>query len=638
MDFLICICSMLLYAVLLSISALGYGRICQKVSRIGALDGVTQCVLGLDLLVVVGGVMNWFEIISWETLTLLIAGGVIAAIATTVTAAQAPHKLLPRRAWPRLLVIALAAICLSTMVYWAASPGIYPNPHDDKQSYLVFPLKMLATGSLGNEPFSERRMVSGLGGHCFLQALVLAWLPMNCIALVDPGLATVLLALAPFAMTPRRFPLAGALLAACAIVIFPPPRINTTAIMLPALQMVGLYKTLRVAPKNTNRYRLAGLYGMQLAALAAMKSTMIPYLGLWLIALTALRMLQRKPEGSLVIGLGQTSVAALMCLLPWMAASLESNGTALYPLLGRGFHRTAYAAYHVTVDTIMTSFGYGFVVLKNPLFACLLAILAAGYDWKRQGQFGAARKPLFSPEALSLGIATVGGTGAVWFAVGGVGMDRYAFSATFAALWVLAFEFYVVRSHCRISRYWRHAILYSMCGLLIGYSYSPFVADRLTWLLRATHSVFDRQQTEAASRRQMYSDLFSSVPAGQRVLARLSDPYLCDFATHSVFIADCPGMASPPPGMPVGMGGEAMAAYLLENGIRYVAYSYHDEAGFSRSDPEFRSWLAPGKNLWVATIADLTFKFQDDLSELMATRRSVNDNGEVIILDLSQRR
>ena len=65
------------------------------------------------------------------------------------------------------------------------------NAGDDLQAYLVFPHKMLQTGSLGRNPFSKPRLAAALGGQVYLDTFIIASLPDEYLHLIDPGLASI---------------------------------------------------------------------------------------------------------------------------------------------------------------------------------------------------------------------------------------------------------------------------------------------------------------------------------------------------------------------------------------------------------------------------------------------------------------
>jgi hypothetical protein len=77
----------------------------------------------------------------------------------------------------------------------------------------------------------------------------------------------------------------------------------------------------------------------------------------------------------------------------------------------------------------------------------------------------------------------------------------------------------------------------------------------------------------SAKQKLQYAALQQSIPQGETVLTRLDAPFILDFKRNQLFLADWPGGASLPPGMPAFKGPEALANYLVSKSIRYIAYS-----------------------------------------------------------------
>jgi hypothetical protein len=105
-----------------------------------------------------------------------------------------------------------------------------------------------------------------------------------------------------------------------------------------------------------------------------------------------------------------------------------------------------------------------------------------------------------------------------------------------------------------------------------------------------------------------------------------------NFKKHTIWIADFRGTASLPPGMPSFKGEEGLADYLVSHSIRYVAYSYANEANFPRHF--FEPKLIPNKNKWLENQAVNTFEFQDSLQKLGESRKRIYDDGENFVIDL----
>jgi len=113
-------------------------------------------------------------------------------------------------------------------------------------------------------------------------------------------------------------------------------------------------------------------------------------------------------------------------------------------------------------------------------------------------------------------------------------------------------------------------------------------------------------------------------------------PFLFDFVRNRILLEDIPGLASPAPGQPFFAGAEALASYLVSNGVGYVAYDYASEAS------------VPGKGLLAALANDdrypvaqavvrLTFDFHHSLLELGLTRQRIFDDGTAFAVDLLNR-
>jgi len=98
-----------------------------------------------------------------------------------------------------------------------------------------------------------------------------------------------------------------------------------------------------------------------------------------------------------------------------------------------------------------------------------------------------------------------------------------------------------------------------------------------------------------------------------------------------VLIADYPGAAGPPPGMPTFEGPEKLAAYLLGASVRYVAYAYADEAEYRQSE---RAGLPDTP--WVQLDWKLAYDFQDNVAALMRTRRLLFRDDERAVIDLAE--
>jgi hypothetical protein len=132
-----------------------------------------------------------------------------------------------------------------------------------------------------------------------------------------------------------------------------------------------------------------------------------------------------------------------------------------------------------------------------------------------------------------------------------------------------------------------------------------------------------------------YQNAQAAVPEGAIVLACLSHPFMLDFKRNPIYTVDHAGGASPPPGIPVLGSDEELVAYLRRQSVRYVMYSYSDEASYGRIDAG--ESLKAGGNAYddrARKLAEYNIAFRDHLSALAQQGAKVFDDGEVFVLDL----
>ena len=119
-----------------------------------------------------------------------------------------------------------------------------------------------------------------------------------------------------------------------------------------------------------------------------------------------------------------------------------------------------------------------------------------------------------------------------------------------------------------------------LLGVLIGGGFDQFVLfEKWVGFTQFLNSFTERNIVSPAEVAE-YRDMQLAVPPGQKILVRLDKNFLLDFRRNIIYINDLPGGASLPPGIPIFKGPDALADYLIQHGIRYLAYSYGDEATF----------------------------------------------------------
>jgi hypothetical protein len=631
----------LAWALCVCVSFIGWGVSLARLFRLPRDIGSAGC-LGVSLAVCYGGVVDLLGIASQLTTVGFVAVGAIVGVAQIgALERDAFSALMPKALTARLMLAAIvlfAVVGVAGHIYYADY-----DVYDDYLAYLVYPQKLLQTGLLGFEPFSERRLLTSLGGLYFLQALVLVGSGFFYLHTIDPalGLALALLLLLD-AMARRRVALSwrfGVLLFALLLM---PTILNLTAILLPLALVLFVYLLLEADPDVEAGPRCAGrivAIALVASALIAIKTAYLPWIGFFLAFVYGRRIILDRFAWRSWLEPTLLAVLTLLFLLPWMLGSLRDVGTALFPALGRGFHASRYGIYPTPWELAPASDYLG-VLLRTGAIIMLQVLLA----WFI---FALVARDTRATIALEVGLLSASVVLVLAVAIG-TGLEvhypRYAYPGVAAALLVVAYRFATVASRspgagpsrmriaavvgaCVVAsaagyhgvvQYYGHAVT-NLGMAVLGPGFRPAM---LAYIVSHEEGVVP----QAILRMQR------AVPAGATVLERLDYPFLMDFRRNNVFIADYPAATSLPPGMPAFQGPEKLAAYLLGVSIRYVAYAYADQARF----PDWEKSLYNTGDRWIDFETKLAFDFQHNLAALMQTRRLVYKDDERVVIDLAE--
>lgn len=646
------------WGLVLLAALVGWGTLARAALGVGPADRAQRAAMGLASATVIGGVLDAAHGISQAVVLAWVAVGVIVSAVRTVAGARAalagstrsPHAYARARerapragaSWSRAaVVLALAVGVVGTFEYCGVvSSGRHPgevtasnfNNHDDFHAYLVFPRKMLATGTQGEDPFSERRLTTGLGGQPFLDTLVLAALSEQHLHIVDPALGSIVL-VAVFLAWARtaRVARSAALGAVFVFLLVPSPVVNVTALTTGAALYLALA---RLGPlpdpsrADLDARRNAGFVAtcaLLIAGAAALKATFLPAAALLGTVTLAWPAGTLRTRSARVLAGG---TAALLLLVPWMISLHRSSGTYLFPLLGRGVRGPAPDPTSFQLDPTA-------LLGVDPIGRRGLASLAlVGLAWlllsrraRRGGEATLAACAVVVVTVLSIGLR-------------GVDLYRYAYFVVAPTAMVLGARAASVLMgggrpiDARPSRPVRRAgaVVLAAGMLLFVLSLARDAVQRHRDFLGGIAFGMRGGTLDSGAERRGVHALQASIPTGATVLARLTKPYLMDFRRNPVYINDWPGGASPPPGVPAFQGSEALAAYLTRLGIRYVAYSYADEAGYRAS--KFAERLNRSAPPWIRNQTRYTLDFQMAVSALGQSRRRIYDDGIAFVLDL----
>jgi hypothetical protein len=627
-------------------SLAGWGFVVVKALRLRIPTGLGFCcAVGLAASACFGGFLDAQHLIRPAILRSYLLAGFLIFVAAGIAQREAIRRNVAR-GWAyfriRKFLFAVAAfLILITGIKYAigTSSGTF-HPHDDYHAYMVFPIKMFQTGTLGADPFSERRIVSSLGGEAFLDTFALSLTgAYKNLHLMDSGVAYLILLLLLAEIVVRKgIPGFWALLVLLAASMYGAPISNITSVY-GGISMLILLFDFFDRTVETPAWNQPIFLAIVFAGLLSMKTNFAPAGGIFFLSFFIVQALRLPNKGMTIARGALCAIVAFVLLFPWMLDSYHSSGTLFYPILGKGFHGSRYGTYLLPTAHMGLSNLLGFIDgISNVVGAILLGLsclVIASRD----------RKPHDKMVEIVIIINLVIDVVAVGIGVGGVQTFRYSFVILFSCLLYLLIQ--EMTYFTRPSASQTHltpasinslravaAILPAiLLAMLLGSAWDTVYLNQKDWEIYALKFAMTGRDIVSKSEVSAYRDMQASVPPGQTLLVRLDKNFLLDFRRNPIYIDDIPGGSSLPPGIPSFQGPEPIAKYLLAHGIRYLAYSYRDEANLSRA--VYSDRLDPSVNVWLRRGAQIAFDFQDNLVQLGRTRKKLFDNGQIFVLDLA---
>jgi hypothetical protein len=225
----------------------------------------------------------------------------------------------------------------------------------------------------------------------------------------------------------------------------------------------------------------------------------------------------------------------------------------------------------------------------------------------------------------------------VGIATGGDSVRRYNYPAILAAI-LLLYLAACNKANLLPARRWRSlewlsAALCVSLAMYVGFNSWTLEYSVTLQCLRTSLTDFHIEpQTTVLS----YAAMERAIPSGpDGTIATVAFPFLLDFKSHDIDIADIPGAASLPPGWPARSDGNALAAYLLSNHRRYLALT-----AFNLSEIEKGNTIAidnPATTQWIRSESEIRIASFRQFDQLVHSRRHVYDDGSLIVLDLASR-
>ncbi len=615
--------------ILIYLSFVGWGQLI--VNNEEDTDFAMAAAYGMAGACVIGGILNWFHLISPHSIQIFLAVGILSWV---VRVAKKHKKI---RCSARIAFALFgqnkgAAIIFGILLLITFAHGSLPlqNAQDDNHAYLVFPHQMLETGHIGDDPFNERRL-GVFGGQSFLNAMILTFVSHKQVRAFDAVAGWLVFIMLVMVHGYRhKLPYLSLLLLLSLWHWAIPPPVNISSQMTAAalfyaflcrFQEPGLHVSIKEIIKTA----------ILVAALCSLKATNIAglaFLGTFVFLLDRrIRFTEGLQQGIKV------AAAGLILVSPWMFAMHQSSGTFFFPLLGHGTH-TSWEQGAAILSIRMQDVNWAYLgsIILSPL---LTPVLSSGILilLLRLLKYKEYLRDI-NPAAVSALLAAV--LGSLCLSFMSLGIFRYSYALNFAAFIFLVTEtlsntsFHSQNSMEKQHRYW---LVWLVIAFYMGATW-PIGLDSL-----ANKTAAISNFTADALRqfpRSIITTAQKSTPPGSSIMVALSHPYHMDFSRNQVFVIDHAGNAGPDQGLPVSGRAEELAAYLRKQKINYLIYSYADEGGyqFEKFKHRLHQYEVPYYDR-IRVLAENNFKFRIQLVVLSKSYKLIHQDNYSIVIDLS---
>jgi hypothetical protein len=558
----------------------GWGSLLRRILRISdrrSADWGIRAGWGAAVTIAIGGVLNLCRISTQPVVIAVVLIGLFSETVGSILCFRhwfwryrfrrsSPLGLRQsriRRLVPAILFIGPCVVALAFLYAGSVHLSWGLNPYDDYLAYMVFPIRMLQTGTL-IEPFSLRRLGT-FGGHAFLTAMVFSGSSADMAWALEMGICPIVIGgliygfLRPH--TAREFFFAGLLIIISFITYV--PHANTMSSATGTMLFLTLFRTL--ALENSPPIRRSRIGWVTVIVVAAVSTLRVNFLVAAFAALVLSRLFSTSEQPAVQRLRNAAIDCAKACafILPWSILLFISSGTFLWPLM-KGNERNFDTLFRTDTGPLALLRWIGEFLSARPV-PVLLAPLALPIIFPPFRRSGNCRAALFIAGAgfFATVITVAGSSPAVSF-----GKDVYRF--TFPILFSLSLAMLMTMTTALF--FIRKSVPSFVAALaLLAYSYRLGKPHYL-WALNIVGmgmpppsvAIFSPQQTD-------YHDLQYSVPKGASLLAILNYPNLLDYRRNKIYNADLLLPYGPYPGTPLFKGPDAMKHYLRSLHIEYVA-------------------------------------------------------------------
>jgi hypothetical protein len=609
------------------------------------LDWGLRAALGMATLLAFGGILGLARWVSIGSVTALVAVGLIALGFDEVrfgrVDARRARAFVLRASPITWLGLAFALGCLALRFVGSVANGD-ANVWDDKISYFEFPAQLLGSGTL-DEPYSIHRVLM-LGGQAFLGAMVLARGTVWNLHAVDDGLAYAVVfgLVLGQARRPSR-PWGVAVVTGLALVLGLALRVHNIGSQLTGTVCFFALFRLFDAPLERDR---PWATGAAVGLVAAAACTLRQNFGLPVAAILGVHYLWSfvsplAPRARIVREALWTAAFFLLALGPWLIFARRSSGTLLYPVFS-GNSRPDFGLLGDVprleeLRSFIDSVAFEAPVGVGLTFALIPFLLTN-------------RRSTRAAQTVFVG-TLLGGLGLIHTLRAfddKESIARYYFS--FAYAYALAASMVAVSLASRGTRGSSRFFAAAAVTLAAIVAHLSATRDTLRDLYEGDIAAIvarndDKSADEHPERDKVYAALQRSVPRGANLLVLLDEPFRLDFTRNRIINFDQTGAVSPGRGLPLWQGEEALASYLVAQGVQYIAFRIDESSPeYSRSNwqrhlneppPKVRNGGTRGTLL--QSMARFYLDVFDNLTRLTTTRRKLFAHDNYFVLDLSER-
>lgn len=655
-------------------STLGWGRPVAKFFFRGVINTPAfSATLGLACWIFLGGILNALRVAYPAALgSIFLAGLCVSCLFLYLTIRNTRSLadfLIPLRFGllaPRFTLTFLTAsssplLILAAVVFLIATlmPTSAFNFHDDFHMYMVRPIRMLHTGTLGGDPF-DLLGIDSLGAQSFLQTFVLIHLPLDYLNGFDVIFSFMLSGFLLIELGRKLGVSWQFLITSLLLLIFINPQyVNISSLYSSTLMILALIFSvcLPTTPKEATDIRFtlrhSALMALLLSSLIALKATFVIFAGLFFALYVTLSISYTHKKAQSAIAAAVTALISTILLIPWVVVSFKNYKTVIqihsqhsaYQALDAG--RSPFTAGDFTQIFSLGELFYGGSYLNYNLIVVVMAI--AGFMSARLLRRN--KDQVQVRQLISVASACGAGIGSYWANAQLFDPETAVRYSCPVLLAVLPASVLIVGKCCLTPRggalqtaSQAPAIMRArvmsvlLLGILIA-SFANVLIDRgkHAFVTRTIVSFpFDESYiaynqfvlSEQAQNRLL--NIQSVTEKGSTILALVSSPFLLDFARNRILAASDWGLTAPWLDGAFGGGRKTIEKYLKDEGVRYAMWEYNGWG--MRADQTLRKYLkAPFPQF--RKMAANALSLRETLSSVGNTSRVIYNDGQLVVFD-----